>query len=313
LEHTFDQGLEFSVKFHTLQTIGNSFSLKDRLNLGVALRLLKLCWLESGLLPLYSVAQFVQVLDHFKMNGVLVTPFAWKAVATGAFDLLDAVDNYANGLATPFVKMVVVGGAPSGMPDSVDQTVIDHVTGKNWILCIDDGTVTFASILAGLKSKGYSTGSVCFVDINFKQQIIDKGYVDYVFTSDYPYYPDPTATKNAITLDRQDMFTIAGWCKEDNVKFMPAPQFFGKASQTWRFPTTDELQNSIDDIFACGAYGTVIFEPFSGQSSRGETFEGFLDHPEVYPLVQNFARRNPYPVVPMALVALILIALGGRI
>jgi len=47
------------------------------------------------------------------------------------------------------------------------------------------------------------------------------------------------------------------------------------------------MQVLLNVLIDLNSWGITWFLPHSGESERGETFEGFLDHQEVWDIIQN--------------------------
>lgn len=81
-----------------------------------------------------------------------------------------------------------------------------------------------------------------------------------------------------------DVMLIHGWC-QGNCHFVPAIQGFGRAAMNWTFPSAEQVGEMYDFLWGLEPYAIKWFLPWSGRSLRGEFFEGFLEHPEVWKLI----------------------------
>jgi hypothetical protein len=245
-----------------------------RNNLSLPLRIM---WLESGLVYKYSIQQYLNCLTQFSPNGVGIEPFP---ISQDAMDLLDAVDKYCE--QHNIAKFLIVGAGPF-----VDWSFVDRMKDRNYVMCIDDSNVESMNNLQQLKNMGLKTLLVHWDDPGVIS-MLENGLVDYSCICYYPYYPG----KSLYDQLKQMLITVSGWCKQYNVKFVPAVQCFGKAAQNWRFPTRMELRRLISDTLDVQAYGAIFFTPFTGTSRRGETFDGFRDHPTSWDLLINPAKAR---------------------
>lgn len=228
-------------------------------------------WIECGLLhttPTYTASYCMAVLDHFpSFDSVIVDPFP---LDNRVYEVASALDNYTSRTISKFL-VVGVGG-------SVNFTLVDEFKSRGYIMLIDDSGTEARANLETLKSKGCKTALVVF-DTSVSSLFV-SGLVDYACFAFYPYFETSTNYDS----QKQVMDNIAQLCRQYYVSFIVAAQFFGKAANNWRFPSLSELQQLLTDAKSV-ANGICFFEPLSGQSDRGEYFDGFLHHMEVWSLI----------------------------
>lgn len=252
-----------SVLYFYISTLSPKPSPKQPLFPGM-----KIVWFESGLLYKYSVQDYIDVLDDLKFDAVGIMPFP---IDNQSYQLIEAVNSYCQ--SKNMVKFLLVGGAPTGGSGGVDWDLVNKYKNQGWVMGIDDSGIESKDNLQRLKDLGVKTMLVHGADPSIKTLYRDK-LVDYSCYCFYPFYPNKTPYDSY----KRDLNNLARWSKEYNVSFIPALQFFGKAVGDWRFPTLPEIKRMVNDTLKAEADGIIFFTPFSGQSHRGELFEGFLDH-----------------------------------
>jgi hypothetical protein len=267
--------------------------------------MIKIAWFEAGLLNRYSIDQFIQVLKDFNFDAVHINPFKLDAnglqteIVDGAYQLCDAVDLYAE-QHPGFLKFLVVGGGETYL----NYGLVEDFKARNYVMTVSDSGQNYQAtkqLLQYLKNLGVQT---CLSHGYWEgaKQLIADGLVDYSMSWFYPYFSN---TDNFDTLAYQ-FSVMKGW-SEGKAKFLPSMQVFGLynpvTNVTWRFPTTDEVQRELNFLIDLNPYGIEWFEPFSGQSQRGETFDGFLAHPDVWDIVKNPQKRDlPFEIPPAVII-----------
>jgi len=240
-------------------------------------------WFECGLLYKYTIQDFMNVLEQFSFDGVFIQPFILdenreqKQVVSDLIDLCTNVDAYAETHAD-FQKFLFVG-AHSYI--SKDLTALFST--RNYVLCIDDGLRDYTVLhdhLAYIKSFGAETCLVHFEDILYKN-LIDDGLVDYSMPCFYPSNPWANYSKLV-----EHFKTMREWCV-GKAKFVPAVQIFGTTNGDWIFPNKTLVEQGISFLKTLNPYAIKYFEPWSGLSLRGENFEGFIEHPEMWDLIRQ--------------------------
>jgi hypothetical protein len=275
---------------------------------------LKQAWFECGLLYKYSPSQFIDVLNNFRFDSVLICPFQntpYEDVKIGpeVYDLCNAVDSYAQ-THPGFSKFLVVGGASTWLYNPLIQLFKN----RNYVMVMDDSGRDFAGTkrsLQYLRSFNVSTGLVVYPEYQQflpVKDLISECFVDYLMPCFYPFFRDA----NRFDMFKEHLATFKSWCV-GKCKFLPVMQVFGGG--IWSFPTLNEVQASVNFLADLNPYGITFFLPHSGQSQRGETFEGFLDHPEIWDIIQkDLPPPTPEPPVPcpkpaMASIAILSLAL----
>lgn len=255
---------------------------------------MKLVWFEGGLLHLHSPEEYLQVIDDFKFDGVMINPFG---LVPESIELAKTIDGIYYG--PTFLKVMTAGSA-----DWIDFSVVDQVKDAGWVIAVDDGSPAIEPGLMHLKDMGLRTMLVHGWN-DYVKDLFSKGLVDYSMTCFYPYYVSESQYETQKSRVIKD---VSAWCKQYGVKFVPSIQAFGKAVADWRFPSYDELKILVADVLSVKADGFMFFEPFSGQSMRGELFEGFLSHPEVWSIIEN---PHPQTASRLGVAAMIALTVGG--
>jgi len=108
---------------------------------------LNLTWFECGLLYKYSIDNFIDVLDQFNFNGVMIQPFMLEANSTtvdstaqtriceGFHSLCNRVDAYAEA-NEGFRKFLFVSGK-----SHLDKMLAESFVNRSYVMCIDDGSI----------------------------------------------------------------------------------------------------------------------------------------------------------------------------
>jgi len=228
---------------------------------------LKVVWFETGLLHSYSVQSYLSVITQFNFNAVGVEPFPITPESLAFCDVISAYAS-SNGLT----KFLIVGTSLG-----VDWDLVAKYKNTDYIMSIDDSGVASTANLEKLKALGCQTMLVCWYDEALRPMFA-RGLVNYACFCYYPYYPSRTDTEQF-----DNMVRLGKLCIETNVNYLPAIQCFGMAGQTWRFPTPGEIGVLCENSSIYGhATGLIYFTPFTGQSTRGEYFEGWMDHYDVW-------------------------------
>jgi hypothetical protein len=111
--------------------------------------------------------------------------------------------------------------------------------------------------------------------------VIEEGLVDYSTPCFYPFRP------NGDWIQYTFEFTyMRSWCR-DKCKFVPAIQVFGGTPVRWLFPNSTQVGEMAEFLQELNSDGVMWFLPHSGESLRGEWFEGFLEHPEIHEHIQG--------------------------
>jgi len=278
--------------------------------------MIKMAWFEAGLLNRYSVEQFMQVLKDFNFDAVHINPFKLDAngfqteIVDGAYQLCDAVDLYAEQHPN-FLKFLVVGGGETYL----NYSLVADFEDRDYIMTISDSGQNYQAtkqLLQYLKNLNIQTCLSHGLWEGAKQLIAD-GLVDYSMSWFYPYFSNVDDSQKL-----QNNFTIMkGWC-EGKAQFLPSMQVFGLYNPltniTWRFPSSDDLQRELNFLIDLNPYGIEWFAPHSGVSQRGETFDGFLAHPDVWEIIKNPQKRDlPFEIPPaVIIIAVPIIIIVGK-
>lgn len=230
---------------------------------------MKLCWFEVGLLKNYSIGQFMAVLNQFNFSAVMVMPWPWGQPSV---DLIQACLDREN-----LTTFLIVGHV-----DFLDQSLVDRYKDEDIIFTIDDGTTSSQTNLQSLKDQGLKT-ALNHGHIPELKDIFDLGLVDYSLFTCYPVLKEAADAANWSNMQKHRNWTkeMKSYCTEE-MKYVPWLQCYGLGAAICRFPTAAELRYMIQSVTEAKADGVAFFEPFTGESDRGETFDGFLDHPEVW-------------------------------
>jgi len=273
--------------------------------------IIKQVWFEAGLLYRYSITQFIQVLKDFNFHSVLInpfqnTPYETPKIGDEVYALCDAVDSYAEEHAN-FSKFIIVGGASTWL----HYPIIQYFKDSEYVMVMDDSGRDFEGTknsLQYLKSQGVLTGLVVYPphqDFMPVKNIINQGLLDYLMPCFYPYF----INTNNFIIYINDMQAFKSWCT-NNTKFLPAIQVFaggsGVTNVYWRFPSRDEMQVLLNVLIDLNSWGITWFLPHSGESKRGETVEGFLDHQEVWDIIQNPIKREVGFFIPKEVFIVVL-------
>lgn len=250
---------------------------------------LNLTWFECGLLYKYGIDNFMGVLDDFNFEGVVIQPFMLQANSTtlnataqtgiceGFHSLCNRVDAYAE-KRKDFVKFLFIGGS-----SYFDQTLVEQYVSRGYVMCIDDGTTnlrTLRGVLTYLRNQGAETLLVHGSHQSYRT-VIEEGLVDYSSPCFYPFQPNCNWTRYV-----NEFELMCSW-RGDKCKFLPGIQVFGGTPVQWVFPNVTQLEEMTDFLYNLNPFGLVWFLPHSGQSMRGELFDGFLDHPEVWDYIDT--------------------------
>lgn len=244
----------------------------------------KYTWFECGLLYEYGIDKFMSILDQFRFDGVLVQPFMLDAggeqtlICDDFATLCDSLDAYEES-HRGFQKFLFVGSH-----GHLDKTLVALYARRGYVMCIDDGVTNFTLLwnhLMFIKSYGVETGLVHWqMSDVYRTLFQEEGLVDYSLTCFYPHHPN--GDYDQCIADFREM---RRWCG-DAVKFVPAIQVFGGTPVRWRFPNPNQIEEMKVFLGDLNPAAVVWFQPWSGESLRGETFEGFLDHPEIWDFIR---------------------------
>lgn len=236
----------------------------------------RMTWFEVGLLKNYSIEKYIDVLDKFKFNGVILEIWPWSQKS---LDLRDAVNAYAAG--KQFLKMVIVGG--NGY---LDMGVVNMFKDYDYVMVIDDAGDLDREDLILLKNMGLKTAMLHGYYPSQMRGLFNEGLVDYSMFMNYPIYEGDSEADSLQKLKqyRREVIEVKSWITK-GMTYIPTVQFFGKAHMNWRFPTVKELEYIIDSCKLASVDGLKFMMPWTGQSDRGEYFEGWLDHPETWPII----------------------------
>lgn len=270
--------------------------------------MIKQAWFECGLLHNYSIQQYVQVLSNFNFDSVLIDPLKLDAygvqrdICDGAYELCDAVDLYAEEHSN-FTKFLIVGGGSTYL----NYTLVEHFKDSGYVMVMDDSGENLTSareIFQYLKSLGVETGLV-HPYWDGAKQLINEDLIDYSMPCFYPFFINVNNFSKLVG----EFNVMRIWCN-GKCKFLPAIQVFAGGDPVrrvlWRFPSSAEVQTILNYLIDLNPHGIMWFLPHSGVSERGETFEGFLDHAEVWDIIKNPMKRDigfaiPYEVVVIAI------------
>lgn len=249
-------------------------------------------WLECGLLHKYSITAFAAVVEWFNFDGVYIQPFLlnetglqklasgepfyWQVYATEVYEDIDVLCGEMDELG---IQVFLFVGAHNHMNSRLIELGVQH----GYVLLIDDGIANEEELrnqLSYLKQLDVETGLVHWHDTVYKT-LIQEGLVDYSTPCFYPYWQ-----RGNLTRLKQQFTEMSAWT-QGYCRFLPAIQVFGGGVAEWDFPTLTQIEEMKAFLYGLDPYGVKWFEPWTGQSLRGECFEGFLDHPEVWYLIKD--------------------------
>ena len=237
-----------------------------------------LTWFECGLLYKYGIDNFIAVLEQFHFNGVMIQPFMLDAegqqtvICENLSALCNQVDLYADN-HSGFKKFLFVGGC-----SYIDKTLVNAFADRDYVLGVDDGTTdlnTLRTVLQYLKDENVETLLVHGCHPSYKT-VIEEGLVDYSSPCFYPFWLNGDWTQYTF-----EFTYMRSWCK-DKCKFVPGIQVFGGTPVRWIFPNNTQVGEMTEFLQELNSDGVMWFLPHSGESLRGELFEGFLEHPEIH-------------------------------
>lgn len=234
-------------------------------------------WIESGLLYKYSMTDIKNMIRYFCFDSVVIMPFPYS----GEVDtLIKELLKYRVSPSAKLTVFLVVGSL-----DYVDWSLVDRYKDYNIVMTIDDAVPSSLDNVKKLKSMGLKVAIVH----GYNEEIKDVLKVaDYSMVCIYPLYDDIAVTKDdPVKLEeyRKKIAIMKTWVPEDKY-YLVWIQAFGRGANNWRFPTRHELEYMLHSV-APMCDGVLFFEPFTGLSERGEYFDGFLTHPEVYDLIRR--------------------------
>jgi len=244
---------------------------------------LNLTWFECGLLYKYGIDNFIAVLEQFHFNGVMIQPFMLDAegqqtvIYENLSVLCNQVDLYADN-HFGFKKFLFVGGC-----SYIDKTLVNAFADRDYVLCVDDGTTdlnTLRTVLQYLKNQNVETLLVHGFHPSYKT-VIEEGLVDYSSPCFYPSWP------NGDWIQYTFEFTYMRSWSKGKCKFVPGIQVFGGTPVRWLFPNSTQVDEMAEFLQELDSDGVMWFLPHSGESLRGEWFEGFLEHPEIHICIQG--------------------------
>ncbi len=259
-------------------------------------KMLKQAWFEAGLLYRYSIDQFIQVLRDFSFDSVLVqplqnTPYENVTIGDEVYHLCDAIDSYADSHAD-FSKFLIVGWASDHY-----APLVEKFRNRGYVYVLDDGGTDFEktkTTLQVLKTYDVETGLVVYPpssSFSAVKDLIEEDFVDYLMPCFYPFFKNV----DLFNFYSGDIRIFKSWT-EGKSRFLPAIQVFsgGTENVSWRFPSCNEVQACYNVVWDLDSFGVTWFLPFTGQSERGESFEGFLDHSEVWEIIRNPKHELPF-------------------
>jgi len=156
----------------------------------------------------------------------------------------------------------------------------------DYVMVIDDAGDLDREDLILLKNMGLKTAMLHGYYPSQMRGLFNEGLVDYSMFMNYPIYEGDSEADSLQKLKqyRREVIEVKSWITK-GMTYIPTVQFFGKAHMNWRFPTVKELEYIIDSCKLASVDGLKFMMPWTGQSDRGEYFEGWLDHPETWPII----------------------------